>query len=271
MNKKPLKKTKKSSLRNLAPLCFELKSAKWEKSQENEIEKIRVKYEIPSEFGFAEHLAKLPMEIASFQEGKKQIPTTKEKHQYVDMIRRKAEELLVLLHSSGSLILSQVARNTENTFKTITQLRDENLPNIIEGCNKTKYQLPPVKKGRHRDPVKFAVIHHLVCIYVLGTKREPTCGYDDIKKGHVGECFNFIADLNTFILKSLDLHFDEESTIGQYLHESLQYRKTKLLDGYAKLACYLSSEPNPSHAAIIRTIVGIEAGLLDLKAHPHHT
>jgi len=197
-----------------------------------------------------------------------------------------------LMAAAGSIILTQIARNTAGQFKTVQQIRDIDLPRLthelgmldtkplIQGCIKTKQHLPPTKAGRHRDPFKLAIIQYLVGVYVRGTGKEPTCGQDRPNSTHTGECYEFLTDLNCVILKSLDrqfnkentidqcIYFNKESVIGQYLYEELGYRKNRLLESYSALACLLTILPT-DYRQIPSIIMQFETAFLTLQRHPH--
>ena len=58
--------------------------------------------------------------------------------------------------------------------------------------------------GRQVSSKPLHIIFKLVDIYARGSKRQPTCGWDDVSGKHVGESYNFVIDLLP-VLKSLNL------------------------------------------------------------------
>lgn len=302
MAKTRQRKPKKIPLRDLAPICFQHISVEWNEDEKKEIRLIEKKYICNSDFDFLAHLAQLPTHAETILEAMRQHPSTNEKHQIMDAICNAALEieclktallrLQSLMDAAGSIILPQIARNTAGQFKTIQQIRDASLPHVIQefemldvnpliqGCIKTKQQIPPTKAGRHRDPFKLAIIQYLVAMYVCGTGKEPTCSQDRPNGTHTGECYEFITDLNCMILKALDkqfdkndtidqcLYFDKESTIGQYICEELTYRKNRLLESYTTLACCLMIIPS-NYPQILSIILQLESAFLTLLRHPH--
>jgi hypothetical protein len=200
----------------------------------------------------------------SLVEGKRLIPSAKEQRDITEEINDAINKLYRVLDLAGPIILSRIAKNTGNSLKIFHDMK-QNLLAISQACIRTKLQLAPVKKGRHRDPLKLAFMHHLVGIYIKATEKEPTCGPDSIKENHVEECFEFIANINSFILKSLNLHFENEGTLGQYLCEILKDRKDCMLIACVSIFTY-QIKPEAIHPSIIPFILNqFENALLILK------
>jgi len=99
---------------------------------------------------------------------------------------------------------------------------EEYLEVAYQTCLFSLENTPKDPGGRQVSSKSLHIIFKLVDIYSRGTKRKPTCGWDDVSDKHVGDFYNFVIALLP-VLKSLNLRLGKSSSIGTYCREAITH------------------------------------------------
>lgn len=210
--KRPRKPTQQ--LKNFAPIAFESTLLIWDEREKKIINWIEKRYQFDIDFELHEHLSRIPIDIMSFEEYERQLPSQKDTTHSLKIIKKQmlvvkdlfnekflslivkrkneAEILLDMLEITGSKHRSLMAENTFGEYRTLheiihsieTLVNDDYLfrlprllDQVITGADKAEKKQPPPKRGRKNTNLEKGIIHKLLHTYTNGTSKKASCDY----------------------------------------------------------------------------------------------
>lgn len=197
-----------------------------------EIEKIKEKYQFKEDFDLKAQLTGLPTELG-LQKSRKGMRRNSEMKKIINKsikLLKKQLDLLMDMSAQERIFLDSVPDQfaqegyknlqSERKNRTVCSLESD-LNYFYRVLLFARVKILPDRGGRKEESRPKYIISQLLRIYIAGTNIKPKCGWDDIQSHHVGEFYNYLIDLKP-VLEKLNITLSAtDKSIGQYSVEIL--------------------------------------------------
>lgn len=210
--------------------------------------KIKMKYKFNKGFDLISKIKGLPSDLVLYTKLIANTPRLSVIKKHLIKLNKISSELRVCLQETPSSAKSYLNETLKNGFESgYGRLMSENNDWIVSRfesdvqafdniCMYALEGFPGDKGGQVRSSLPKYIIFRLAAIYHLGVQVEPTCGWDEFAGCYVGDFYNFLIELKSFVPCFLGTDF----TIGKYATEVLASYKDGLKNGDLMIGCVTS-------------------------------